>query len=100
MCRQHNAPRSVSRLDAIFRDRRVRTPVTAKGMKRQRHIPVRIVPLRSVEAADAYVDGTIDDRLALVALLSRRAWMATERPFPSYDRASIPVVMSRLADQR
>jgi hypothetical protein len=62
-------------------------------------IPVRIVPLASDEAGDAYVEGTIDERLALVARLSRRAWAATGRPTPSYTRATIPVVITRLADQ-
>ena len=62
-------------------------------------MPVRIVPLRSAEAADSYVEGTIDERLALVAILSRRAWAATGRPYPSYTRATIPVVITRLAEQ-
>lgn len=68
-------------------------------MTPKRETPVRIVPLQSAEASDAYVEGTIDERLALVALLSRRAWAATGRPYPRYTRATIPVVMSRVADQ-
>ena len=62
-------------------------------------MPVRIVPLTSSEAADAYVEGTIDERLALLARLSRRAWAATGRPYASYTRAAIPVVITRLVDQ-
>jgi hypothetical protein len=62
-------------------------------------IPVRIVPLSSHEAADAFVDGSIDERLALLARLSRRAWDATGRPYPSYTRATMPVVITRLVDQ-
>jgi hypothetical protein len=62
-------------------------------------IPVRIVSLSSDEAADAYVEGSIDERLALLARLSRRAWAATGRPMPNYTRATIPVVITRLADQ-
>lgn len=62
-------------------------------------IPVRIVPLASNEAEDAYVEGSIDERLALLARLSRRAWAATGRPIPSYPRAAIPVVITRLMDQ-
>jgi hypothetical protein len=62
-------------------------------------LPVRIVPLSSDEAEDSYVAGTIDERLALVARLSRRAWAATGRPMPSYTRATIPVVITRLGDQ-
>jgi hypothetical protein len=70
-------------------------------MKRDRRdIPVRRVPLRSPEAADSLVEGTVDERLALVAILSRRAWATTGRPLPAYTRASMPVTISRLADQR
>jgi hypothetical protein len=65
----------------------------------KRGIPVRIVPLSSPEAADSYVEGTIDERLALLARLSHRAWAATGRPYPSYTRATMPVVITRLADQ-
>lgn len=68
-------------------------------MKKTRRIPVRIVPLASDEAEDACVEGSVDERLALVARLSRRAWAATRRPIPSYTRATIPVVITRLADQ-
>ena len=68
-------------------------------MTRTPRIPVRIVPLVSDEADDAYVDGTADERLALLARLSRRAWAATGRPMPNYTRATIPVVITRLTDQ-
>ena len=68
-------------------------------MTRTPHIPVRIVPLGSDEAEESYVEGTIDERLALVARLSRRAWAATGRPIAPYSRAAIPVVITRLADQ-
>ena len=68
-------------------------------MARTPRIPVRIVPLSSDEAADAFVEGTIDERLALLARLSRRAWSASGRPLPSYTRATIPVIITRLADQ-
>lgn len=68
-------------------------------MPRTPRIPVRIVPLASDEAEESYVEGSIDERLALLARLSRRAWAATGRPIPSYSRANIPVVITRLADQ-
>src|ERR1043165_3610154 len=56
-------------------------------MKRDRRdIPVRLVPLRSPEAADSLVEGTIDERLALVAILSRRAWATTGPPPPRHPR--------------
>lgn len=59
----------------------------------------RVVPLRSAEAGDARVGGTMDERLALVTELSRRAWELTGRPFPSYTRATMPVRVTTLADQ-
>ena len=68
-------------------------------MNRHRDIPVRIVPLRSSEASDSFVEGTIDERLALVSLLSRRAWELTGRPHPTYARNAVPVVVRRLADR-
>ena len=68
-------------------------------MTRTPRIPVRIVPLQSDGAAESYVEGTIDERLALLARLSRRAWAATGLPIPSYTRATIPVVITRLTDQ-
>lgn len=60
---------------------------------------VRIVPLRGDEAGDARVGGTVDERLALVTELSRRAWELTGRPLPSYTRASMPVRITTLAEQ-
>ena len=59
----------------------------------------RIVPLRSDEASDARVEGTPAERLALLAQLSRRMWALTGQPAPSYTRATMPVKVSRLADQ-
>ena len=60
---------------------------------------VRIVPLRSNEAADGRVGGTVDERLALVTELSRHAWELSGRPFPSYTRSTIPIRVTTLADQ-
>ena len=60
---------------------------------------VRIVALGSNEAGDARVGGTVDERLALVAELSRRAWELTGRPMPAYTRATIPVQVTTLAEQ-
>jgi hypothetical protein len=59
----------------------------------------RIVPLRSDEASDARVDGTPEERLALLAELSRRMWALTRRPLPSYTRESMPVRVSTLREQ-
>lgn len=66
---------------------------------RRRRMTVRIVPLRSSEAGDARVGGTADERLQLVAELSRRAWELTGRPLPSYTRATMPVRKTTLAEQ-
>jgi hypothetical protein len=60
---------------------------------------VRIVPLASAEASDARVGGTVDDRLSLVRELSRRMWTLTGHPMPVYDRSTMPVKLSTLAEQ-
>ncbi|MEO6331289.1 MAG: hypothetical protein ABIV11_02540 [Gemmatimonadaceae bacterium] len=52
--------------------------------------------LRSAEAADARVTGTIDDRLTLVHTLSLAAWANGGKDFPAYDRSRIPVRIVRL----
>lgn len=59
----------------------------------------RVVPLRSDEAGDARVTGTVAERLALVDEMSRRMWALTKRPFPSYTRSTMPVKVTTLADQ-
>lgn len=60
---------------------------------------VRIVSLRDDAAGDGRVGGTVEERLALVGELSRRSWKLTGLPLPSYDRASMPVRLTRLAEQ-
>lgn len=52
--------------------------------------------LRSAEAADARVAGTISDRLALVSVLSLAAWANGQKPLPEYDRSQIPMRIIRL----
>lgn len=59
----------------------------------------RVVALRSDEAADARVGGTAEERLLLLADLSRRMWALTQRPLPSYTRATMPVRLSTLREQ-
>jgi hypothetical protein len=63
------------------------------------HLTVRIVPLRSDEASDARVGGTVSERVAVVGELSRRMWSLTRRPFPSYTRSTMPVRLTTLAEQ-
>jgi hypothetical protein len=69
-------------------------------MKRgRRAMTAHVIPLRSDEAGDARVAGTVDERLALVAELSRRMWAAAGQPFPTYTRQTMPVRLTTLADQ-
>ncbi len=60
---------------------------------------VRIVPLAGKEASDGRVGGTIDERLSLLAELSRRAWASTGKPVPSYTRKTMPVRVTTLDEQ-
>jgi hypothetical protein len=45
------------------------------------------------------VAGTPEERLALLAELSRRVWALTGCPAPSYTRRTIPVRVTTLSDQ-
>jgi hypothetical protein len=65
----------------------------------RRQMTARVVPLRSDEAGDGRVGGTVDARVALVAELSRRAWALGGKPIPVYTRQTMPVKLSRLQDQ-
>ena len=69
-------------------------------MKNDRHsMTVRIVPLRSQEAGDSRVGGTVTERLALVAELSLRSWSLTGKSMPRYAREVIPFRWTTLAEQ-
>jgi hypothetical protein len=71
------------------------------GVTRRRGlITVRRVPLRSAEASDARVTGTLAERLALVSTLSLSAWANTGKPLPVYSRASMVVRRFRLGAER
>ena len=41
--------------------------------------------------------GTVDERVAAVAVLTAHAWALAKRPFPAYTRANMPVVVTTLA---
>jgi len=58
----------------------------------------RVVPLRSAEAGDARMGGTLEERVAAVAELTAEAWRLAGRPLPSYSRATMPVVLATLKD--
>lgn len=61
---------------------------------------VRVVPLQSDEAGDSRMGGTVDERVAAVALLTIEAWRMAGRAFPTYLRAAMPVVKATLASHR
>lgn len=60
----------------------------------------RVVPLDSDEAGDSRMGGTVDERVAAVTALTVEAWRLAGRPFPSYVRATMPVVKATLATHR
>ena len=60
---------------------------------------VRIVPLRSDESGDGRIGGSASARLALVSDLSRRMWELTGHPLPTYTRQTIPLKLTKLAEQ-
>lgn len=64
--------------------------------KPRRNMTARVVGLHSREAGDARVDGTVADRLDLVASLSAQLWELTGRPLPQYTRATMPAAMTTL----
>jgi hypothetical protein len=62
----------------------------------RRDMTARVVPLRSPEAGESRVGGTISERLSLVAVLSEELWARTHRPLPTYTRGTIPIVVKQL----
>ena len=60
---------------------------------------VRVVPLRSREASDARVGGSVAERVSLVGQLSEMLWTQTGRPRPRYTRTSMPVVLTSLGSE-
>lgn len=65
---------------------------------RTSRMSIRVVPLSSAEAGDSRMGGTVDDRVAAVAELSVAAWRLAGCPLPTYTRATMPVVLTTLAD--
>lgn len=55
------------------------------------NLTYRVVPARSPEAQDARLGATAEERLRMVAELSRMAWIESGRPFPQYTRATMPI---------
>ena len=54
--------------------------------------------LRSADAAESRVAGTITERLALVPTLSLAAWANGRKPLPSYERSRMPVRIVKLGE--
>ncbi|MGI8519088.1 MAG: hypothetical protein ACR2MC_00505 [Actinomycetota bacterium] len=52
--------------------------------------PVRVYRLGDEPGDDLSAVSTPEERLAMVAELSRRMWELTGRPVPSYSRAAMP----------
>ena len=59
----------------------------------------RVVPLSRAEAGDARMGGTVEERLAAVTELTIEAWRLSGRTFPSYTRATMPVLVKTLTEQ-
>jgi hypothetical protein len=60
---------------------------------------VRVVPLGSREAGEARVEGAPAEQLRLVSRLSEALWARTGRAFPTYTRATMPVVLGTRHDR-
>jgi hypothetical protein len=58
----------------------------------------RVVPLRSNEAGDPRMGGTVDERVAAVTMLTLETWRLAGRQLPTYSRATMPVVIATLKD--
>ena len=69
-------------------------------MNARREITARRVPQGSREAAEARVGGSIDDRLALLSVLSLSAWANSGRPLPVYRRQDMPIRRTTLFARR
>lgn len=60
---------------------------------------VRVVTLGSRESDDVRMGGTVAERLAAVAELTKLGWALAKRPLPTYTRGTMPVVVTRLSAQ-
>lgn len=60
-----------------------------------RLLPIRVHPLGEEPGDDLSAVTTPEQRLGMVAELSRRMWSLTGRPVPSYPRAGMPARVTR-----
>lgn len=58
--------------------------------------PARIRALEEPPRDDLSDVTSAEERIAMVAVLSRRMWELTGRPWPGYTRSSMPVELRRL----
>ena len=61
---------------------------------------VRRVPQGSREAGESRVGGSVNERLALVSVLSLSAWANSGRPLPTYPRQEMPIHRTTLSARR
>jgi hypothetical protein len=64
----------------------------------RRRMTYRVVPLASPEAGESHLGDTPAERMAMLAELSRAAWLASGRVLPVYTRATMPFRMLTLGD--
>ncbi len=57
--------------------------------------PARILRLTDHQVDDLSDATTVEERIAMVGVLSRRMWEITGRPFPSYSRSEMPARILR-----
>ena len=58
--------------------------------------PARLLRLDERVEDDLSDSTTVGERIAMVAVLSKRMWEITGRPVPSYERSEIPARVVRL----
>jgi len=73
-------------------------PAAQQSAPDRSRMTARVVSLRSAEAEDARMGGSAEDRVAAVSELTAEAWRLSGRPFPTYSRATMPIVVSTLRD--
>lgn len=65
----------------------------------RKNLTARVVPLGSPEAGAPPCPPDPAGRIELLTRLSRESWELSGRPWPSYTRETMPVVIRTLRDQ-
>ena len=63
----------------------------------RRIVSARVFRLGEEPGDDLSASTSVEQRLAIVAALSRRMWELTGQPFPRYERGAMPVRVIRPA---